>query len=561
MRIEIGWIGRGALACSLLGVACGDDAVAGTGDAGEDTDSAGDSTGAVEPGDSDGDAGLDETGEPPQTCEVDVGVTPLLRLTPQEFRNVVRDLVGVTVDVGALDPAEKVGPFDTNVSTPVSGAGVDQYRAIAEEVAWSVDLDAVAPCAAADAGCSEQFIEEFGRRAFRRPLTDDEIATYATLAATEATAADGMRLVVQAMLQSPQLLYRLEVDTPAGEASVVALSSFELATRLSFFLWDSAPDDTLLDAASDESLLEIDVLRGEAERMLDDARARTVVGDFHLQWLELDHPASVTKDPEYYPAWSESLQASMLTETRRFAESVVLFGDGRLSTLLTSPTSYLDDELFTHYGVDKPAGHTEGTPVELPPGERAGLLTQASFLSTHAHPNQSGPVQRGVVVRTNFLCQPPPPPPDDAMVIPPDPDPDATTREIFEQHVADPACAGCHVLFDGIGLGFEGYDGVGAFRTTQNGLPVDMSGELSAADVGGPFEGVVELADMLSESDMVRRCVASQWVRFALGRAESEADACGIAALQDEFTSSGGDVRALMLDIVTSETFRHRTGE
>jgi len=161
-------------------------------------------------------------------------------------------------------------------------------------------------------------------------------------------------------------------------------------------------------------------------------------------------------------------------------------------------------------------------------------------------------------VRTHILCDQPPPPPADAMVIPPDPDPDATTREIFEQHTADPACAGCHVLIDGIGLGFEGYDGIGAYREQQNGLPVDESGELVGTDVDGEFDGVVDLVGRLADSEMVRECVTHQWFRFAFGRNEVEQDECTLELLDEVFEASGYDVRALMLELIQTDAFRLR---
>ncbi len=517
-------------------------------------------------GDSSGGSGDDGSGDDGVvSCpEASVGSTPLRRLTRAQYANAVRDLLGVNADVMALDGDEKVGPFDSNFSAPVSLVQVSQYRAMAEEVSTVAagELNAIVPCDPSASGCVEQFVASFGRRALRRPLTDAEIETYASLAGDDAPA-DRVRLAISAILQSPYFLYHLELslpDTGAGAGDVVPLDSYELASRLSFFLWDSVPDDALLDAAQDGSLEDMDTLEAQAERLLHDPRAREAVAAFHEQWLGLDELEALSKDPAVYPAFDIELREAMRTETRRFSSTVVLSGDGKLETLLTAPYSYLEGPLYELYGVE-PGDEAIGEPVALPPGQRAGLLTQASFLAAHAHTNQSGPIQRGATVRSNLLCTPPPPPPPDVNAIPPDPAPDATTREIFEQHTNDPACSGCHVLIDGIGLAFEGYDGIGAYRELQNGLAVDQSGNLVGTDVDGEFEGVVELATMLADSEDVRQCVTRQWFRYAFGRVEADQDSCSLDVLDQAFESSGHDVRALLLHIIRTDAFRYRTAQ
>ncbi|MEX1368269.1 MAG: DUF1592 domain-containing protein [Nannocystaceae bacterium] len=550
------------VALAGLAAGCRDDGGAGSGDGSTGGEGSGDSA------DSTGEA--DETGDDgtPACAELDalsVGSTPLRRLTRQQYANAVRDLLGVTAEVGGLDDDEKVGPFDSNFSAPVSPVQLSQYRAIAETVASAAvaDLPGLLPCEPGSVGCLEQLVASVGRRAFRRPLSEAEVSMYASLSPT-GTVSDGARLAIQAMLQSPYFLYHLELTLPDSEGggAVVPLDDYELASRLSFFLWDSVPDDALLDAAQAGQLADVagDGLRQQAERLLADPRAREAVASFHEQWLGLDELEHITKDPAVYPDFDAELLAAMRNETRRFTSAVVLAGDGRLETLLTAPFSYLEGPLFELYGVE-PTGAGVGEPVALPQGQRAGLLTQASFLTAHAHTNQSGPIQRGVTVRTNLLCTPPPPPPPDIDVVPPDPDPDATTRELFEQHTSDPTCAGCHVLIDGIGLGFEGYDGIGAFRELDNGLPVDQSGSLVGTDVDGEFDGVVELSQMLASSQQVRECVSRQWFRYAFGRVEAEADSCTLEVLDHTFESSGHDVRALLLALVEADAFRYRVAQ
>ncbi|MEM7153377.1 MAG: DUF1592 domain-containing protein [Myxococcota bacterium] len=543
-----------AVVLAAFATACGDDG---------GTAATTEGTSTTQGDGSSGSASADETGDDgtPSCGEASVGPTPLRRMTRQQYANAVRDLIGLDIDVSSLDGDEKVGPFDSNFSAPVSPVQVSQYRMLAESVAQSAveDLDALLPCAPESDGCLEQFVDSFGRRAFRRPLTDAEVSMYAELGGSDPLE-DHARLAIQAMLQSPYFLYHLELSLPdpaTGPDSVVALGQYELASRLSFFLWDSVPDDVLLDAAAIDELSTPEQLLAQAERMLEDPRAREAVAAFHEQWLGIDELEIITKDPSVYPDYSHELRDAMRHETRRFSSSVVLSGDGRLETLLTAPYSYLEGPLYELYGVE-PTGASVGEPVELPAGERAGLLTQASFLAVHAHSNQSGPIQRGVTVRANLLCTQPPPPPPDLNVIPPDPDPNATTRELFEQHTADPACSGCHVLIDGIGLGFEGYDGLGAFRTEENGFDVDQSGSLVGTDVDGEFDGVVELAGMLANSQDVRQCVTRQWFRYAFGRIETDEDTCSIESLDEHFEASNHDIRQLLIALVQTDAFRYR---
>ncbi|MBC8068133.1 MAG: DUF1592 domain-containing protein, partial [Deltaproteobacteria bacterium] len=380
---------------------------------------------------------------------------------------------------------------------------------------------------------------------------------YAQLAALGETPSVAVEPVIRAMLQSPAFLYHLELGL-ADEGEVIALEPYELAARLSFFLWNSTPDVALLDAAGGGGLDDLDGLRAEAERLLADPRARTAVEGFHVQWLAVDKLAFAEKSAAVYPSYDDELRAAMLAETRRFAGAVIFDGDGRLETLLTSNVAYLDAPLLTLYGLPADPGHDPSEPVELDPEQRAGLLTHASFLAAHAHADQSGPIQRGVAVRTNLMCTPPPPPPPDINVIPPDPDPNATTREIFEIHTADASCAGCHELIDGIGLGFEGYDGIGAYRELENGIPVDQSGEVVDSDVEGSFDGAVELAHKLAASTEVRDCVATQWFRFSLRRFEGEADTCTLDRLKAGFADSDADVRELLVALVQTDAFRYR---
>lgn len=530
--------------------------------------------GAGDEGGTGGESGSDSgDGGVAAGCETpSVGLTDLRRFTGAQYENTVRDLLGYTGEAAiGFTPDERVGPFHSNVGAPVSELQVEQYMDAAEEIAaWSIeDLGGLLPCdplAMGEDACATQFIAEFGPRAYRRPLDAAELDGLAQVYAegkAQGGFADGIRLVVQASLQSPWFLYHMEFGANGvNDGEAIALGDYELASRMSYFLWNSMPDDSLFAAAAAGELGDKDDLAAQVDRLLADPRARETISQFHLQWFGVDEIEGLEKNPEVFPDFSPALATAMRAETAAFAAHVVLDGDGMIDSLFTADFAMTDSpELLALYGVTLPSGHVAGDPVPLPPGERMGVLTQASVLAEHAHANQTSPVHRGKMVRENLLCQPLPPPPPGVDNVPPSPDPDATSRERFEQHRADPSCAACHEMIDPIGFAFEHYDGIGKWRDLEAGAPVDASGALTVTDVDGPIDGVLELSTKLTQSDEVKRCVTRQWFRFAMGRTESDDDLCTNESLETSFVESGGDIQVLIRDLVLSDAFRHRRGE
>jgi hypothetical protein len=507
--------------------------------------------------------GLEQAEPPPN-----VPLAPLRRLTRSEYDQTIAALTGASARPGTtFVPDEKVGPFDVNASAAVSEVLVDQYMDAAELVALELtqDVAAILPCDPSVDGeepCARAFAREFGKRAYRRPLGDDEVERALGLwsAGKEgASFTDGIRVLIQGFLQSPYFLYHVELgQAPAPGESVVPLSGYELANRLSYFLWDSMPDEPLDAVAGDGSIADPQVLDAQVRRMLADPRSALGIGNFHVQWLGVDRLAEVEKDPLLFPAWSPELAAAMETETRMFSDWVVRQGDSTLATLLSAPTTFADGQLAALYGTTHPegAGAAAFALVPLDEARRGGLLTQAGFLAVHAHPDQTSPVFRGALVRENFFCSALPPPPDDVDDTPPGLDPTIPTKERFEQHRADPACSGCHVLMDPIGFGFEHFDATGAWRDVDGDNPVDALGELVATDVDGEFDGARELAAKLAVSGSVRACLVHQWLRFALGRLEQPEDAVTEKKLSSAFASDG-NLRELIVAIATSDTMRY----
>lgn len=527
----------------------------GGGDAGDDE------------GESEGDDGVEG-----QCLEPQAGPTKLRRLTRSQYEHTVRDLLGLeTTAAEGFAPDERVSAFKSNAVAPVGDLQVEQYMDAAEVVAGeaTADLASLLPCDPAAIGedaCAEQWLRELAPRAYRRPLAQADIDRLMSVYGTAKADADfqaGIKVALQGILQSPWFLYHVELGDDATEAAAgepMPLSGHELASRLSYFLWDSMPDQALFDAASAGELATDEGIEAQVERMLDDPRAQQAIASFHLQWLGVDEIEGLEKAPEVFPEFDAQLAAAMKEDTARFVNYVLMEGDGRLETLLTGAFTLSEDPaLLALYGVELPAGHVSGDPIPLPASERAGLLTQASVMAEHAHANQTSPVHRGQLVRENLLCQILPPPPPEVDNVPPDPDPNATTRERFNQHVEDPSCAGCHSLIDPLGFGFENYDAVGAYRTTEGELEVDASGEVIGTDANnGEFVGAVELSGMLAQTAEVRDCMARQWLRFSLGRLEDADDTCTMERLSTAFADSDYDVRSLIHEIVLSDAFRHR---
>jgi hypothetical protein len=334
-----------------------------------------------------------------------------------------------------------------------------------------------------------------------------------------------------------------------------------MATKLSYMLWNTMPDDLLFAAAEADGLRTNEQIAAQATRMLDDEKAGDLIRNFHTQWLQLTHLDSVTKDTGVYPAYQSSLRGLWKEEIQTFVEQVVLEGDGSLETLLTADYSFMNEELASFYGddvLDSVAG-SEFRQVQLDPERRAGFLTSAGLMATHANLNQSSPVFRGKFVREQLMCNTLPLPPNDLVIEPPQLDPTKTTKEQFEEIGANPACAGCHTLMNPIGFIFEHYDGIGQWRDQQNGKNIDATGEVvQTDDIDGDYDGAVELASALAGSTQVRECVSSQWFRFAYNRTVTAEDSCSVEQLNDVFRSSGFNIKALLVALTQTNAFLYR---
>jgi hypothetical protein len=497
------------------------------------------------------------------------GPSPIRRMTRFEYDRTVFDLLGDdTSPASGFGAEEDQLGFNNNAAKLITSRELtEQYMLAAEDVSERATdpITKNLPCDPVDGEdeCAAEFIETFGKRAFRRPLTEAERDMFLGLydfGRTQEGFRRGIRFVIEAALQSPAFLYRVEFGVPSMDApGLLRLTSWEMASRLSFFLWGSMPDEELFAKAEAGELETPQQIEAEARRLVEHPNARAVVAEFHKQWLDYERVANITKDPELYPDWSSEIGTLMAEETTAFIDHVVFDNEGTIATLLTAPYSYMNAELAGFYGVSP--GEGDGfARVELDPKQRAGLLTMGTFLTINSHTNQTSPTLRGRMIREQLLCDIMLPPDDDVDITAPEVDPGSTLREQLAQHTENPDCAGCHRLMDPIGLGFEGYDTVARFRTYEGGQPVDASGEVFASDVDGPFVGAVELASKLAGSEEVNACYAKQWFRYGYGRTETEEDACTIADINSRFSDSGGNIKELLVALTQTDAFLNRQG-
>jgi hypothetical protein len=456
----------------------------------------------------------------------------------------------------------------------VTSRHLDEFLATGERLvtqALAENRGRLVTCAGA-AGCDRSFISSFGRRAFRRPLTADEVQRYSLLFAPSTTNGSfdkGVELVMRAMLASPHFLYRSEVGDKAADGSY-RLTPFELATAMSYLLVGSTPDDVLLDAAAAGSLASSDGIETQARRLLQDPRSRPAIAAFFRQWLGIDGFLFTNKDSAVYPGFTDEIRRAMADEADAFVDHVTLDsaaagGAGTFKELFTADYVFASDALARFYGL--PLTGNPGL-ARTPAGSgadrrRGGALTLGALLGAHAHSNESSPVRRGVFVRQALLCQSLPSPPANLNVMPPGLDPSLTTRARFQRHSSDPACSGCHKNIDPLGFGFERYDGVGAYRDSEGGMAIDDAGDvLGLESLAGtdhhPFAGPVQLGALIGASANAQACFARQLYRYARGGEGGGRDACAIKKLQGVFAASGGNIQQLFIEVLKQKSFSQR---
>ena len=409
-------------------------------------------------------------------------------------------------------------------------------------------------------------VERFASRAFRRPATAEEVSRlvkFVDLASRNGESFErGIQLAVQATLVSPEFLFRVELDSRpapnASQAEAVPISEFELAARLSYFLWSSTPDDELFDLARQGKLRQGDTLEKQVRRMLQDRKADALVENFAGQWLQFRNLRTVSPDRRRFRGFDEALRTAMQKETELFFANVMR-DDRSLLDFIDADYTFLNERLARHYGIPGVKGEAFRK-VALTDGIRGGVLTQASVLTVTSNPTRTSPVKRGKWILEQILGTPPPPAPPD---VPPLADDrkgplKGTLRMRMEQHRTDPMCASCHSKMDPLGFGFENFDAVGAWRDRDGDSPVDPSGELPS---GQKFQGPKELKAILkARKNDVARCLAEKLLTYALGRGLEYYDACALDAIVDATAKDGYRLSRLVMEVVHSDPFQKRKG-
>ncbi|MEM9188067.1 MAG: DUF1592 domain-containing protein [Myxococcota bacterium] len=506
-----------------------------------------------------------------ETCGAapEVPVAELRRLTRDQLDQTIEDLLEDDSRPARTLPPDEAGNGFI-VAGPASPLFVEKIATTAEQVASDAagKVDGWLDCSAADAACGSQAIHVLGRRAWRRPLAAEEqtrLDAVFSVGAQDGGFRQGVTLVLQALLESPNFLYHVELPPEeAADGAVVMVNDYALASRLSYFIWGSMPDETLLDAAEAGELRTVSGLRAQALRLLDDeARGGRGFHGFYEHWLELPAVSNLAKDPDTYPDFDETVAASLRASLESFLDAAFR-EDGDYRTLMTSNEAWVNEATASIWGLDPAEFGEELRRVRIESGQRAGILTHPAVLARVAKTDETDPVTRGVMVRERFLCQALPEfPADNEDAVPPAPSSERTTRERYAEQLVNPECAPCHQLFNPIGFGFEHYDAVGAWREQDNGFPVDGSGEFVATrDLNGEFYGGVDMAERIAESREAQDCFATHVFRFALQRSETAADECSLQGIGDAFADAEFNLRALILAVVESDPFRfQRVGQ
>ena len=488
--------------------------------------------------------------------EVDPGRVTVHRLNNTEYNNTVRDLLGTSLRPADDFPTDDQSYGFDNIADvlSVSPVQVELYHRAAVTLAADVMTSApdrvlvCSPDPADPAPCVRTIARQFGRRAWRRPLTEEEVeeavALFQVALDSGGDASEGVRLLVEHFLASPGFLFRFEIDPDPDAAGVRPLRDHELASRLSYFLWSSMPDDELLDVADAGRLVEPEELARQIERMMADPRADALVDNFAGQWLYLRGLAEHEPDADLFPGFDGALRAAMIAETADLFRTF-LHEDRPIPEMLTAALGAIDERLAAHYG-------------EQAASRRRGLLGHASILTVTSYPNRTSPVKRGKWVLEQLLCSEPPPPPPGVEGLDDQGPVTGSVRERMEQHRTDPVCAGCHQAMDPIGFALEHFDATGAWRETDSGYEIDATGTLPD---GATFDGAVELGAVLAADPRFTRCLSEKMLIYALGRGLDERDAATVDRIHDQLVAGGGHLADLIALVATSEPFLYRRAE
>jgi len=539
------------------------------GTAGSSTGAGGSSSGSAGTGGTGGAAGMADVGtiypNPPPFAPA---AGQLRRLTRNQFRNAVKDVFGYDVSVNDLDTDSFTANFASIGAATVvtSDRGVEQYSTAIENAVNAVWTDATkraqfigcTPTGQSNDTCLRGFIQKLGLRAWRRPLETGELDRFVALAASASTtlgsATEGARWATVALFTSPSFLYRPELGAASANGGL-RLSGYEIASRLSFLIWNSLPDQTLMDQATSGMLGTADGIATAATRMLNASAGRESVGGFAEEYMRLDRIGTQAKDPALFPEYGTNLQVAMVRDIRDTWASLAFDDQASFYDLFTTTKVVVNADLARLYGID-PTGLTATTfqTKSLPAGgSRSGVLAKAGLLSEFANQQSGSPTLRGKFIRESLMCLtiPPPPPGVNTSVVDQPTDVPMTRRQKLEAHMTSPGCAACHQYMDPLGFPLENFDAIGKYRTTDNGLPVDPSGSFD----GVPVADANGLGVAASQSVTVAQCLVRKYYTYAVGHEERDVDGSVLNALATAFKASGFKLRDLTLAVVTNDAF------
>ena len=512
----------------------------------------------------------------------DPGTVNVHRLNNLEYDNTMRDLLGYMGSVAQTTfQSDETGEFDNDAEAlTINDVRFEQYfdaaDAIVEEVFSSTTYAAsrakIMSCtpSTTDTTCTRSIIQAFGPRAWRRPLDASEVDGLVKVA-TDAVAVDpdavgSIKQVIKTMLASPPFIFHVEIDPNPSSAVPHALTPYELASRLSYFVWSSMPDDTLFALAASGALWTDAVLTAQVDRMLADPKAASFTESFAGQWLGVRDLRAHVVEPTAFPTFNAALQASMANEELLYFNEF-LTGALPMTQFLTADVNFIDATLAGHYGLPAPVGSGTSRVVNTN-DQRVGFLGLAGFLTTTSFSYRTSPTRRGTWVLTNLLCQTVPAEPANVPRLDTatsEQDPTAqgeNVRARLAAHRAAAACGACHATLDPIGLGLESFDGIGAFRTQYGGGgAIDSSGMLPT---GETFSGPLDLATALSGTFYLAEltgCASHKMLTYGLERGLQSADQPYLTQIQTSWAAQGSGLKALMKDIVLNDTFRFRHGE
>lgn len=489
----------------------------------------------------------------------------LRRLTGAEFNNTLADLFKSTsVPQATFFTATAGRVFTNDANQMLVDANFAQLLMNHSETvaAWAAqNLAAFASCTDATDACAQQIITQFGKRAFRRPLTDDDVKLYTQLYNTGKGASGfpgGMTAVFSGMLQSPYFLYRFEAGQADAKGQGYTLDAYEVATELAYYITGSMPDDALMQAADANALSTPDQVKTQALRLLSSDKQRLWSG-FMAQLLNVSALPTLTRDGTVYPKFTAPIAQAMTTEVNQFVNDVAFTKGGTFSDLFSQSTTFLNADLANYYGMQGAA--TDANFHETPVGSQrvGGLLGLGGVLAANADFARSSPVLRGKLVRTHLFCQSVPPPPSGVPTAL-QPAADAkTTRQVFEAHEHNASCAACHKLLDSIGDGFENFDGAGVYRAQENGVTVDASNSIQGLfDQPKPYSGLEELQSIIADSTQAQQCFADNLMTYAYGLDTWAQNGCTLNAITAAAAPGNYKLEDLILAVTAAPNFYQR---